>query len=58
MKVYRVEVIWNRTFNWSRFGPPCLTIEAAEKMAEDIKNSGDGARVKETRIIEEEVDLG
>jgi hypothetical protein len=50
---FRVEVIWNREFHWSSFSNSKETLERAISSAESVMNSGDGARVKKARIIDE-----
>lgn len=49
--LYQVEVVWNREFNFCKYGTPTQEFDKAKKIAEDIINSGDGARVKKYRII-------
>ena len=66
-EMYHVELIWNREFDFvpfigSHFGPGGSphnvgsydTIEKAIAAAESIQNSGDGARVKKTRVVSSE----
>jgi len=48
---FEVELVWNREFSYVIFGEPHETIEQAISAAEDIQNSGDGARVKKTRVV-------
>jgi hypothetical protein len=52
---YQIELIWNREFDFVRRGAVYTNLGKAIKDAEDLENSGDGERVKETRIID---DLG
>jgi len=52
--MYFVELVWNREFDWCSYGGKHDTIESAIKSAESIQNSGDGERVKKTRIIDGE----
>ncbi len=50
---YQVELVWNREFDWVGHGPLYENLDAAIKAATDIQNSGDGARVKKTRVVNE-----
>ena len=54
--MYRVEIVWNREFNWVPFGDMFTEIELAKAFASDMKNSGDGARVKKARVVNTETD--
>lgn len=53
MKKLRVELIWNREFDWS-FYKEADDLESAIKFAKDIRDSGDGARVKSVRVVDED----
>lgn len=48
---YQVELVWNREFHFVTFGSPKGTIDEAIKAAREIQDSGDGARVKKTRVV-------
>ena len=52
--MYRIEVVWNREFDWSGYGKPYDTPEQAIEAAKDVVNSGDGARVKKAQVLDEE----
>ena len=51
---FQVELVWNREFHFVRFGEPHDDIQQAIAAANGIQDSGDGARVKETRIVDEQ----
>ena len=53
-KTYTVELVWNREFHFVRYGTGHGELKSAIKSAESIENSGDGARVKKTRILDED----
>lgn len=55
MKKYRIELVWNGEFNWSYYGDH-NDLEFAKKAAISIRDSGDGARVKKVRVIDNETD--
>lgn len=48
----QVQLVWNREFNFVPFGKPHDTLNAAINAAESIQNSGDGARVKKTQVVD------
>lgn len=50
---YRVELVWNREFNWINWGKSHDTLESAKASAISIRDSGDGARVKRVRVLDE-----
>lgn len=50
--MFLVELVWNREFHWCGYRS-CPTLEEAVKAAESIRDSGDGARVKKVRVIDE-----
>lgn len=52
METFQVELVWNREFDFVRYGEPHETIEQAIAAARSIENSGDGARVKKTRVVD------
>jgi hypothetical protein len=51
--MYQVELVWNREFRFVRFGWAFDDLDEAIKYARSIENSGDGARVKKTRVVNE-----
>jgi hypothetical protein len=51
---FYVELVWNREFNWVRYGEGHPTLEDAVKKAIALEGMGDGARVKKTRVIDGE----
>lgn len=51
---YRVELVWNREFNWVSWGKPHNTLEEAKEDAISIRDSGDGARVKKVRVLDDD----
>lgn len=53
---YRIELVWNREFNWANYGSGYNDIEAAKSAAISIRDSGDGARVKKVRVVENDID--
>jgi hypothetical protein len=52
--MYQVELVWNREFHYVPYGDPLETINEARKYASDLRNMGDGARVKKTQIRDED----
>lgn len=53
MDQFIVEVVWNRESDfvgWKTYP----TLDHAIKAAQDLENSGDGARVKKTRVVNED----
>jgi len=56
MKKFRVELVWNGEFDWSHFGEDYDDLELARQAALSIRDSGDGARVKKARIVDNETD--
>lgn len=52
MRTFQVELIWNWEFNFVPYGPIHLDVDSAIKYAEVMENSGNGARVKKTRVID------
>lgn len=55
--MYYVELVWNREFDFVSYGGSHTTIEEAIKFVQDIENSGDGARVKKSRIINDDTEI-
>lgn len=49
---YRIELVWNREFNWSPYGKPTDDLKDAILTARSILYSGDGTRVKKIHIVE------
>lgn len=47
-----IELVWNREFNWVRYGEPYADLRAAKAFANTMLNSGDGARVKKVRVVD------
>jgi hypothetical protein len=50
--VYQVELVWNREFNFVPWGSPIASLKDAIAEAEALESSGDGERVKKTRITD------
>jgi methyl coenzyme M reductase subunit C-like uncharacterized protein (methanogenesis marker protein 7) len=50
--MYDIEVIWNREFDWRRYASK-PTMEEAIGLARAMQEMGDGASVKETRVIKD-----
>jgi hypothetical protein len=55
MSKFRLELVWNREFNWSTWGHD-NDLNTAKKSLISIRDSGDGARVKKVRIVDTETD--
>ena len=51
---YQIEVMWNREFHFVSWGNPRENLKQARVMARNLELSGDGARVKAVRIIDED----
>jgi hypothetical protein len=51
--IYQVELVWNREFHFVPYGKPFDDIGLAIEFAKDMENSGDGARVKKTRVVDD-----
>lgn len=47
-----VELVWNREFDWSMYRRVEASLAEAKKQAIDVRDSGDGARVKKVRVID------
>lgn len=47
----QVELVWNREFNYVPYGNPWEDKHDAVKAARAIESSGDGGRVKKTRVV-------
>lgn len=54
--MFNLEVVWNREFNFVRFGKSYSSIDEAKAAGENITNSGDGARVKKYRVVNTDSD--
>jgi hypothetical protein len=52
--MYQVELVWNREFDFVPHGRRWDTIQEAALYARAMEDSGDGARVKKTRIVDED----
>lgn len=50
---YQCQVVWNREFDWKNFGSTEDELQKAIDKGKDIMNSGDGARVKKARVVDE-----
>lgn len=55
--MYQVELVWNREFHYVPYGKPKETLKKAISFGEDIQNSGDGARVKKFKVLDEEGEI-
>lgn len=55
-KLFQIELIWNREFDWCAFSGLFGSLKDAVKLAEEIRDSGDGARVKKIRVVEVRTD--
>lgn len=53
---YSIELVWNREFNWVKYGKPHESLQDAKKFGNDMLDSGDGARVKKFRVIDNNTD--
>lgn len=51
--MYQIELVWNREFDWCSHGQPHAALDNAITAAKEVENSGDGARVKKTRVVDE-----
>lgn len=54
--MYQVELVWNREFHFVSYGQPKNTLDEAKKYAIDLRNMGDGARVKKVRVLNMDTD--
>jgi len=50
---FRVELVWNREENWCCW-TNTTSLERAKEEAISIRDSGDGARVKKVRVLDDE----
>jgi hypothetical protein len=53
---YQVQLVWNREFDWCNYSNSVDDFDKAIKIAEDIRNSGDGAIVKKVRVVDAETE--
>jgi hypothetical protein len=54
-KTYSIEVKWNREFVFQPWGQNSYTdLQTAGAVAESLKDIGDGASVKDTRVVDED----
>ncbi len=49
---YFVELVWNREFHFVPYGKQYDTLNSAIAFAKSMENSGDGAQVKKTRVLD------
>lgn len=49
---FQVELVWNREFHFVPHGPDHKDIDAAIRYAKDMEESGDGERVKKTKVVD------
>ncbi len=52
--MYQVQVIWNREFGFVNYGDPWDKLSNAIEFARAMENSGDGARVKKTQVVDDQ----
>lgn len=55
MDQFRIELVWNREFNWCYYNSAPI-LESAKAKAISIRDSGDGARVKKVRVLDNNTD--
>lgn len=55
--MFQVELVWNREFHFVSHGPSHHTLSEAIIYAQEMENSGDGARVKKTRVLNGQGDV-
>jgi hypothetical protein len=55
--MFQVELVWNREFHFVTYGRLFMVLSDAIAFTEQLENSGDGERVKKTRIINESGDV-
>lgn len=48
---YQVELVWNREFDFVPYGAEQAYLRKAISFARAMEESGDGARVKKTRVV-------
>lgn len=51
--MFQVELVWNREFRFVPYGESREDLDSAIKYARSMENSGDGMRVKKTRVVDE-----
>lgn len=52
--MFQVELVWNREFDFVPHSRPFTTIDQAIEFAKHMETSGDGERVKKTRVVNEQ----
>lgn len=52
--LFTIELIWNREFHYSPYGRLYTNKQDAINAAISIRDSGDGARVKKCRVLNEQ----
>ena len=52
--MFQVELVWNREFDFVPYGEPREKLNDAIMFARKMLNSGDGARVKKTRVVSQD----
>ncbi len=50
--MFKVELVWNREFDFVSYGNPFDNINDAINFARKMENIGDGECVKKTRIVD------
>ena len=50
--MYQVELVWNREFDWVVCGSDYNTLSVAIALAKLMEVSGNGERVKKTRVVD------
>ena len=55
MNKFIIELVWNRESHWC-FYKDANDLKSAKKIAINIRDSGDGERVKKVRVINSETD--
>jgi len=51
---YQVQLVWNREFDWVDWSQPTHVLDTAIRIAKGAEEMGDGARVKKTRIVDQD----
>jgi hypothetical protein len=52
--MFRIELVWNREFNFTPHGHAHPDIDSAIRYAKELENMGDGAVVKKTRVVNQD----
>ena len=55
--LYQLELIWNREFHFVRHGKPTTNLDRCIASARQMEELGDGASVKETRIVNDDGEI-